>query len=124
MAVGCRDPANAFNEGLILFNQGRFFACHEAWEAAWKQSQGVERALLQGLIQAAVAMLRFERGNLRGARLVYAKACAKLDPLPTELLGLELEEFKAALHRFFAEIASGRAKPAPPLLRMKNPARV
>ena len=120
MDIERRDPASAFREGLALFNQGRFFACHEAWEVAWKQARGLERILLQGLIQAAVALLHVERGNLRGARSVYAKACAKLDPLPPDVMELELEDFRIALRGFFTDALAGRALPSPPLLRMRS----
>lgn len=108
---------SAFAAGLALFNQGRFFACHEAWEVAWKQARGVERTVIQGLIQTAVALLHVERGNPRGARLVYAKARAKLDPIPPRTMGLELEDFRIELDRYFAAVLVGDEPPARPLLR-------
>jgi len=111
------DPVSAFRAGLALFNQGRFFASHEAWEVAWKPADGIERLLLQGLIQAAAALLHLERGNLRGARSVYAKACAKLDPLPSDLMGLALEEFRIALRDFFIDALAGRTTRPPPRLQ-------
>jgi len=116
------NPAKAFREGFALFNQGRFFDCHEAWEIAWKQAEGTERLFVQGLIQAAVALLHVERGNLRGARSVYAKACAKLDPLPPELMGLALEEFRVALADYFTDVLAGRSVASLPLLRTHDTA--
>jgi predicted metal-dependent hydrolase len=115
-----RDPAAAFDEGVALFNQGRFFAAHEAWEVAWRDAEGVERILLQGLIQAAAAILHVERGNLRGARSVYAKACAKLDPLPPDLMGLALDAFRITLGSFFRDALAGGALPAHPCLNMSS----
>ncbi len=117
MDIEPRDRTTAFREGLALFNQGRFFDCHEAWEVVWKQAEGAERLLVQGLIQAAVALLHVERGNLRGARSVYAKACAKLDPLPSNLMGLALEDFRIALRDFFNDALAGRVTRSPPRLR-------
>jgi predicted metal-dependent hydrolase len=117
-----RDRASAFREGLALFNQGRFFDCHEAWEVVWKQAEGAERLLVQGLIQAAVALLHVERGNLRGARSVYAKACAKLDPLPSDLMEIALEEFRVALRDFFVDALAGRSVASLPLLRTHDTA--
>ncbi len=112
-----RDRATAFREGLALFNQGRFFDCHEAWEVVWKQTEGAERLFVQGLIQAAVALLHVERGNLRGARSVYARACAKLDSLPPDLMGLALEDFRIALADYFTDALAGHATRLPPRLR-------
>ncbi len=111
------DRARAFREGLALFNQGRYFECHEAWEVVWKQAEGAERLLVQGLIQAAVALLHVERGNLRGARSVYAKACAKLDPLPSDLMRLALEDFRIVLRDFFIDALAGHTTRLPPRLR-------
>lgn len=116
------NQANAFREGLALFNQGRFFDCHEAWEVAWKLADGTERLLLQGLIQAAAALLHAERGNLRGARSVYAKAREKLDPLPSDLMGLALEEFRIALADYFTDALAGRSVASLPLLRTHDTA--
>lgn len=115
-AIEHRDRASAFHTGLALFNQGRFFAAHEAWEVAWREAQGTERLLLQGLIQVAAALHHVARGNPRGARSVYAKACARLDPLPSRLMGLELDTFRDALRGFFGEALAGRVTRLPPLL--------
>jgi predicted metal-dependent hydrolase len=111
---------SAFYEGIALFNQGRFFECHETWEIAWKDGEGSERILLQGLIQAAVALLHVERGNLRGARLVYAKARARLDPLPLVMRGLDLDSFRIALADYFASAPSGYPPQLLPLLRLRS----
>jgi predicted metal-dependent hydrolase len=42
-----------FERGRLLFNAGRFFEAHEAWEGAWRAESGTVRLLLQGLIQVA-----------------------------------------------------------------------
>ena len=73
----------------------------------------------QGLIQAAVAILHAQRGNLEGARSLYEKASAKLDPIPPEHMGLAVGELRIELSQFI-EIATGSKGlplPAPPRLR-------
>jgi predicted metal-dependent hydrolase len=109
-----RDP---FVEGLALFNEGKFFECHEAWEISWQRADGEVRVFLQGLIQAAVAILHAERGNPRGAASVYAKAKAKLDALPENFMGIEVEEFRAALADFFGRVKMEREVPIRPQIR-------
>src|SRR3984893_9913177 len=105
---------DCFEQGLALFNAGRFFECHEVWEEVWKQSSGGEKLFYQGLIQAAVALLHAERGNLRGAASTWRKARAKLDGLPADYLGIALEEFRVALAKFFAAADdSGDIPPRP-----------
>ena len=108
-----------YQRGIDLFNQGRFFECHEAWEEIWKRSDGAVKLFYQGLIQAAVAILHAQRGNLKGARSLYEKASAKLDPIPHEHMGLAIGELRVELSRFIeiASRADGSPLPAPPRLR-------
>jgi predicted metal-dependent hydrolase len=42
-----------FEQGRVLFNGGRFFEAHEAWEELWRTQRGAARLPLQGLIQVA-----------------------------------------------------------------------
>jgi len=108
-----------FEQGIDLFNQGRFFECHEAWEEIWKRSDGEAKLFYQGLIQAAVAILHAQRGNLEGARSLYQKASAKLDSIPHQHMGLAVGELRVELSRFIeiASRADGSPLPAPPQLR-------
>ena len=115
-----RQPHVDFYEhGIDLFNQGRFFECHEAWEEIWKRSDGELKFFYQGLIQAAVAILHAQRGNLEGARSLYRKASAKLDSIPHEHMGLAIGELRIELKKFIelATRADGSPLPAPPQLR-------
>jgi predicted metal-dependent hydrolase len=108
-----------FERGIDLFNEGQFFECHEVWEEVWKRSDGDVKLFYQGLIQAAVAILHAQRGNLEGARSLYEKASAKLDPIPSEHMGLAIADLRLELTKFI-EIATGRKGlplPAPPRLR-------
>src|SRR5580698_11050795 len=95
-----KSPPEFFEEGITLFNAGKFFECHEAWEEVWKRSAGEEKLFYQGIIQAAVAILHAQRGNLIGAASLYSKASAKLDHLPAEHLSLALGELRDALRHF------------------------
>jgi predicted metal-dependent hydrolase len=103
-------------EGIDLFNAGRFFDCHEVWEEVWKRAGGAEKLFYQGMIQAAVAILHAQRGNPRGARSTRAKACAKLDSLPAEHMGIALGELRDAVAAFVAAAAVGYPH-APPKIR-------
>lgn len=113
-----------FERGIDLFNAGRFFECHEAWEEPWKRSSGAEKLFYQGMIQAAVAILHAQRGNRAGAASVYAKALARLDPMPAEYMGLALGEFRESMRGFFAKAPDAKdcesAPPPPTLRRIRN----
>jgi hypothetical protein len=71
-------------EGLRLFNAGEYFAAHDAWEELWTGYRGPWRNLLKGLIQVAVALYHFERGNLVGARKLRRTSQAYLLPFAAE----------------------------------------
>jgi predicted metal-dependent hydrolase len=87
--------------GVELFNLGRYFECHEIWESAWNELDGAERFCLQGLIQAAVALLHLERGNRRGAGSVFSKSRQKLTGCPPEFMGFKLAELVTQLDLIF-----------------------
>jgi predicted metal-dependent hydrolase len=112
--------AEFYEEGIDLFNQGRFFECHEAWEEAWKRSGGAEKIFYQGIIQAAVAILHVQRGNLEGASMLRAKAIAKIDPLPAAHMGVALGELRAQLAAFFDAAFAPEKSPLPPLPKLSR----
>jgi uncharacterized protein len=111
---------NLFEEGVALFNAGRFFKCHEVWEQLWKRSRGEEKRFYQGLIQVAAALVHIERGNPRGAASVYARARARLDPLPALHMGLRLGELRDELARFFAVALDEKGQPLPPAPKVRR----
>lgn len=58
-----------FQKGALLFNEGRFFEAHEAWELLWRWTPaGPEREVYHGLIQLAAACHHLARGEVKGAR--------------------------------------------------------
>jgi len=87
------------------------------WEALWLRSSEGEKLFYQGLIQAAVAILHAEQGNLRGAISTWRKTCAKLDPLPNNHRGIALGEFRDVLAKFFADANDLANLPARPTIR-------
>jgi predicted metal-dependent hydrolase len=115
-AMSRKSTSEFFEEGIDLFNDGKFFECHEAWEEVWKRSEGDAKLFYQGIIQAAVAILHAQRGNLTGAASLYEKASAKLDHLPPEHMGIALGELRDALKEFFAIALNGESIPPSPKL--------
>ena len=80
-----------FGKGIDLFNEGKFWHAHEAWEEVWKRHSEDERLFLQGLIQAAAAYHQLTTdGNYRGLLNNFEKARAKLDVFVPEYLGVSL----------------------------------
>ena len=104
-----------YRRGIELFNAGEFFACHEALEEIWLPAQGVEREFLHAIIQAAVALHHYQRGNYKGAASVYERARRKLEALPSPMMQLDPASFARQLDAFFTQACSDhRARPALP----------
>jgi predicted metal-dependent hydrolase len=82
-------------EGARLFDEGRFFEAHEAWEAHWLvEKDETRRRLLQGLIQAAAALHKLDRNAPGPAASLFAKALAKLDACPATMEGFDVAAFR------------------------------
>ncbi|AKJ00648.1 hypothetical protein ATI61_12049 [Archangium gephyra] len=77
-------------EGVALFDAGRFFEAHEAWEEAWQHERGPRRLLLQGLILVAAGWLKRDAGNARGAWTLFSRALERLESLPSACEGVDV----------------------------------
>src|ERR1700730_17842609 len=53
--------------GIDLFNNGRYWDAHEAWEGDWMPDRkGPDSGFYKGLIQVAAGCLHYTRRNRRG----------------------------------------------------------
>ena len=80
-----------FQQGLELFNAGEWYAAHDLFEELWHETTDPERRSLQGILQVAVAQLHLQRGNRRGATILFGEALGRLKRPGTPDLGLDLE---------------------------------
>jgi predicted metal-dependent hydrolase len=87
--------------GILFFNARDFFEAHEAWEDLWADSHGSERRFYQGLIQAAVGLFHFGRGNFGGALKLYRSARDYMEPCGSPFLGLDSAAFWQGMERCF-----------------------
>lgn len=88
-----------------LFNSREFYEAHDVLEELWLEWRGEERKYYQGLIQAAVALLHYMRGNYTGARSLERAASDKLMRYPEVYLGAQVHRLVDDLHRFFDDHA-------------------
>ena len=65
-------------DGISYFNNERFWECHEALEGAWKQSEGEEKELIQGLILVAAALVHYQKAEDDICLSVLSRALEKL----------------------------------------------
>ena len=100
---------------IELFNSGAFWEAHEALEEIWKTVEDDSEALIiQGLIQAAAALLHLERGNRHGVEVVGNGALEKLDGPQHPAVEFETERFRREL----ARALSGNG--VPPTLELRK----
>ncbi len=93
---------------MELFNAGRYFEAHEAWEEVWNAAEGPERRFLQGLIQAAVAMHHYQNRNPEGAISLASKALGKLNTCPASFAGIDLGAFRTQFAAWLQAVHTGR----------------
>lgn len=96
-----------FAEGIACFDAGHYFEAHEVWEDLWRalpraEHPGGDRLFVQGLIQLAVSLEHWRRGNPRGARGQWQKALAKLSDCGDLRCGVPLARLLAETAAFYA----------------------
>ena len=68
-------------QGIDLFNTGRYWDAHEAWEHVWMPDRkGPDAGFYKGLIQIAAGCLHYTRHNRRGAANKWRSGADYLRP--------------------------------------------
>jgi predicted metal-dependent hydrolase len=115
--------SNELQNGLALFNAGRFFDAHEILEDAWREvpRHSPLRRHLQGLVQLAVAFHHESTGNHVGARSVLERAMRNLNGADSSFPDLDLDRLRAALEDWQKHLAGAAPRPKPPHIATRKP---
>jgi predicted metal-dependent hydrolase len=81
--------------GVDLYNSGRYFEAHEAWEAVWMEAPNRIRAFYQGLIQVTAAFVHVTRNEYPGSVSLLEAGTSRLDVYAADTLGLDVAPFVA-----------------------------
>ena len=81
-------------DGISYFNNERFWECHEALEGAWKQSQGEEKELIQGLILVAAALVHYQKAEDDICLSVLGRALEKLNDKSGQYCRINVDHVK------------------------------
>jgi uncharacterized protein len=95
-----------FNRGIRLFNTGRFWEAHEAWEFIWLRHPEDARFFIQGLIQLAAAYHQLGRRIFRGVAIHLRQAEERLELFPANFLGIDVEALREVIAQSLKEIDS------------------
>ncbi|HEX4214864.1 MAG TPA: DUF309 domain-containing protein [Candidatus Dormibacteraeota bacterium] len=92
-------------KGVRLFNEGRYWDAHEAWEEVWMPDRwGPDRGFYKGLIQVAAGCIHYQRRNRRGAHNKWAGGIGYLRPYLPDHHGLRLEPLVLRVEELLAAI--------------------
>jgi len=90
--------------GVVLFEVGLYFACHEYFETLWGRTDDAASNLYQGIIQIAVAMQHLESHNVRGAILLLRYGMGRLQRYPAVYQGLPLAAWLEGLETLLTHL--------------------
>jgi predicted metal-dependent hydrolase len=99
------DEAAHFAKGVGLFNEGRYEDAHEEFEMLWLSTQGPDSDFYKGLVQAAIALHHFQRGNLEGAAKLHSGHRRYLAPYLPAHRGLDLASFLKEMQATLGPVA-------------------
>jgi predicted metal-dependent hydrolase len=85
-------------KGIALFNEGKYFEAHEAWEGLWLfERDEAEKRFYKGLIMAAGALLHYTRRQCAGASALLGKSIPMIQEGLNSHPNLRIIDFTRAL---------------------------
>lgn len=100
--------------GLILFQAGDYWECHEVLEDAWMEAaHDPVRYIYWAVIQVAVSLYHYEDGNFAGAFGMMKNAKEKLRECEKRHVESELLEQKLAWSKFKQFVGTMELKEGP-----------
>src|SRR5262249_13569471 len=99
--------------GARLLASGTWRASHEAFETAWRRSEGEGRDLLQALAQLAAALLKWSEGQLEGAATILGRVRTRLEGLPSHVSRVDVETLESTVLDLQERLAPRAPGPPP-----------
>src|SRR5438876_253735 len=96
----------AVRRGVVLFETGLYFACHEYFESLWGRTGDAASDCYQGIIQIAVALRHLESHNVRGAMILLRYGMGRLQRYPAVYQGLPLAAWLERLEILLTHLES------------------
>jgi len=99
-------------EGIGLFNERRFFECHEVLEALYQDTDEVNKPFIEGFIQLAAAFRIFnDFGEIKGAvRMIY-QALIRFENYQPAFLEVRVNELCVAMEAWARAAEAAGSKP-------------
>src|SRR5205814_3749352 len=109
-------------EGIRLFNAGRYFESHEAWEDFYQRAAEAERPFIEALIQMAAAFrMHRDFGEVKGPVRAVRQALIRLENYQPAYLGVKVTRLLLVVEKW-AEAAekNGAAEVAMPKISLQR----
>ena len=103
--ASCAEEPNALLlQGIALFNQREYFACHEVLEHAWNAERRGIRTFYKGILQVGVGAYHLLRQNYRGAIIKLESGANYLLPYAPICQQVAVDQLIADAHRLRAAV--------------------
>jgi predicted metal-dependent hydrolase len=100
-------------EGISLFNDRRFFECHEVLEALYQEIEAAHKPFIEGLVQLAAAFrMVADFGEIKGpVRMIY-QALVRFENYQPDFLQVRVQELSAALESWAKQAEHAGSPPS------------
>ncbi|MFY3740954.1 MAG: hypothetical protein HMLIMOIP_001399 [Candidatus Nitrosomirales archaeon] len=88
------EKERAIEDAKSLFNDERYWECHEVLEGVWKHSSGNEKELLQGIILTCAGFVHAQKDENDICFSVLSRSLAKLQNASGAYYGINIDRFK------------------------------
>ena len=88
------EKEEAISEGISYFNNERFWECHEILEGVWKNCDGNEKFLVQGLILVAAGLVHYQKDEDSICISIFNRALQKLENSNGEYHNIDIDKIK------------------------------
>jgi hypothetical protein len=107
-------------EGIGLFNDRRFFECHEVLEGFYMESDDANKPFLEGLIQLAAAFRIFaDFAEIKGPVRMVRQALIRFENYQPAFMQVRVSELSSALEVWAKATEAGGA-PAIPRISLQR----
>ena len=91
------EKEQAISEGISYFNNERFWECHEILEGVWKNCDGNEKFLVQGLILVAAGLVHYQKDEDGICISIFNRALEKLENSNGQYYDIDIDKIKQTI---------------------------
>ena len=89
------EKEDAVSLGISYFNDERFWECHEVLEGVWKNIDGDEKKLVNGLILVAAGLVHYQKDEDDTCISIFKRALEKLETSNGIYHGIDVDRVKS-----------------------------